>query len=307
VGIRGRQLLPVIKRVDLTARREPTFGNPAPLGLMGLAVACFATLPLSFGLAPTKDALLAIAIFAFFFGGCCQLLTGLMDLANKNAFGGAVFTLFSFGWMKNALVLVLVTQGVLVSSNVDFATDVVFLVLLLVLSYGFGFFSKLLFLFLLDIDFLYLAKIINHLTHSHVMDYPLGISLALLGLISMYVALAALINPVAGRAIFPETGPMFRARYKSGFDWTRRFHIFGVLYEHWRVHAYAPLAITDLQTRLQDQIGEQNIRPDLDYLQDYGSLVLAFHPGDPEQLAGVRLTADGIDLYEQLVLKKYEF
>ena len=297
----------MIKRVDLIPRHEQVFGNPAPLGLMGLAVACFALVPLSFGLRPTPEVLLSAAIFCFFFGGCCQLLTGLMDFANKNAFGGSVFTLFAFGWLKNALVFFLAWRGIGISHELEFVADLTLLCLLGVLTYGFGFFSKTLFLLLLDIDLLYAAKIVNYLTHSRVMDVPLGVLTLLLGLIALWIALAALTNPVVGRALFPETGPVFSARRKTLFDFAARFNLFGVLYEQWRESAYTPLPIAELQRRVQEKIGEQNILPDLFYLQEYGCLALTFRDAEQTQVAGARLTSDGIDLYEQLILKKYEF
>lgn len=297
----------MIKRVDVLPRHDHVFGNPAPLGLMGLTIACFALAPLSFGLKPEPVHLQTMALYALLFGGCCQLLTGLMDFANKNAFGGAVFTLFSFGWMKNALALFLLTRGVVLSHEVDAVIDVVQLVLLVVLTYGFGFFSKTLFVFLLDIDLLYLAKVINFATHSHMMDVPIGVLTVLLGLLSLWIALASLINPVAGRAIFPETTPLFRAPKKAMFDWSLRFAVFKVLYEHWQVRAYDLLPLEDLQRQVTEAAGEQSIVPDLFYLQEYGCVVLTFRDSSDTAIAGVRLNSNGIDLYEQLVLKKYEF
>ena len=297
----------MIKRVDVLPRHDHVFGNPAPLGLMGLAIACFALAPLSFGLNPEPVHLRTMALYALLFGGFCQLLTGLMDFANKNAFGGAIFTLFSFGWMKNALALFLQTQGVKLSHDVDAVIDVVQLVLLVVLTYGFGFFSKILFIFLLDIDLLYLAKVINFATDSQVMAVPIGVLTVLLGLLSLWIALASLINPVAGRAIFPETGPLFRAQKKSIFDFSLRFAIFKILYDHWRSRAYDLLPLQELQKQVEAVVGEQSIVPDLFYLREYGCLVLTFRDSGETTITGVRLNSNGIDLYEQLALKKYEF
>lgn len=298
----------MIKRVDLIGKHDAVFGNPAPLGLMGLAIASFALAPLSFGLAPTPTNLQTIAVFALLFGGFCQLLTGLMDFANKNAFGGAIFTVFAFNWMKNALVLYLASQGVLLSHEVEFMVDVTQMVLLAVLTYGFGFFSLTLFLFLLDIDLIFVCKIAAYLWHAQAaMAVPIGVLTVVMGLLATWIALASLMNPVVGRALFKESRPMFHAPRRGGFDWALRAAVFGTLYEHWREHAYEPMPFDALQQKVRQTIGEQSIVPDLFYLAEYGSLVLTFSDTDEKQIAGVRLNANGIDLHEQLVLKKYEF
>ena len=296
-----------MKRVDVISGHDQTFGNPAPLGLMGLAIACFATAPLSFGMKPEPAHLITMAVIALLFGGVCQFLTGMMDFANKNAFGGAVFTLFSLGWMKNSLGLFLVTRGVTLSHEVDAIMDLTQLVLLLVLTYGFGFFSTTLFVFLLDIDLLFLSKLINYGTHSHMMDIPIGVLSLVLGALSLWIALAALINPVAGRAVFLETPPLFKATRKSAFDFATRNAIFTVLYKHWQGRAYDLLPLAELQSQVQAIVGETNLIPDLFYLREYGCIVLGFADAAETDIAEARLNSNGIDLYEQLVLKKYEF
>ena len=62
----------MIRRVDigLAPNREP-LGNPTPLGLIGLAIACGALTPIAFGLAVTKSALITGAMFAILFGAGC--------------------------------------------------------------------------------------------------------------------------------------------------------------------------------------------------------------------------------------------
>jgi hypothetical protein len=55
---------------------------------------------------------------------------------------------------------------------------------------------------------------------------------------------------------------------------------------------------------------EGDIIPELFYLQEYGALQLSSEGpsnGSPAAPKSVRLTAGGIDLYEQLILKKYDF
>jgi len=47
--------------------------------------------------------------------------------------------------------------------------------------------------------------------------------------------------------------------------------------------------------------------PDLFYLMEYGALKLSLTGGEHGTITGVRLTSQGIDLYEQLIPHKYDF
>lgn len=298
----------MLKKIDIADRHAEVFGNPAPMGLMGLAIACFALVPMAFGAEITPATLKTAAVYALLFGTGCQFLAGMMDFANRNYFGGSIFTTFSFLWMKNAWELHALSKGIVPDHSITFAVDALLLVVFIVLAYGFGHFSTTLFIFLVDIDLIYVCKLINHVTHSQVMALPVGVFTALLGIIALWIAFASLINPVAGREIFKESKPVFRsARKKNFFDFTLRNAIFAVLYEHWKDQAYEPLPLEELQKRLKERIGEHNSIPDLFYLMEYGVMVLSYSEHDVRAIKDVRLNASGIDIYEQLILRKYDF
>jgi len=229
-----------------------------------------------------------------------------MSFANRNLFGGTLFTAFAFNWLLNYWALDLLSRGTILDHTILLATDLAALVSFLVLTSGFGFFSKLLFLFLLDIDLLYAAKVLKGLIGTRALDLPIAIFTVGLALIALWIAFAMLINPTAGRAIFKVPGPLFAAPRKPGFDWTLRRSIFEVLYEQWREKAFAELPVEELERAVRTRTGALNghgtILPDLHYLKEFGALQLSGE-GMPES---ARLTASGIDLYEQVVLKKYE-
>ena len=63
------------------------------------------------------------------------------------------------------------------------------------------------------------------------------------------------------------------------------------------------LEILKLQERAREKLGERNLAPDLHYLWELGYVSLSFDRHDA--LESARLTAAGIDLYEQLVLRKW--
>jgi len=187
------------------------FAESSPLGLLGLAVGCAALLPVAFGQAVTPDALRTAAMFCLLFGGGCQLIAGLMALANKNLLGGTLFTTFAFNWGMNYWSLTSLADGKLPNGHVVFAVDVCFIAIFVVLMFAFGYFSKLLFAFLADIVLLYAFRIGNELTHSRMFALPIALCTVVLAGIALWLALATLVNSAAGKVVLPIPGPMFKA------------------------------------------------------------------------------------------------
>jgi hypothetical protein len=301
----------LIKKLDLGQKHE-TFAEPTPLGLIGLAVGCAALTPIAFGLPVSPDGLKTAAMLCLLFGGGCQFLAGLMNFANKNLFGGTVLTAFSFNWIMNWWQLSQAaerlaeggTHGTFADHNILLATDILFLAIFIVITYGFGFFSKLLFYFLLDIDLLYAAKIAKAVLHTKAMDLPIAVLTVVLGLVALWIAFASLINPTSGRTVFKIPGPMFAVKKKQAFDWSLRNAIFEVLFKHWTEFAFKSLPFDEMKARVQEKVGDRNVLPDLAYLMELGAVVVTT---EQERVVNVRLSASGIDLYEQIALRKYEF
>jgi succinate-acetate transporter protein len=195
------------------------FGEPTPLGLLGLSIGCGALLPIAFGMIPSEPARAAAmfstaAWFCLLFGAGCQFLAGVMSLANKNTLGGTLLTTFSFNWVMNWYALSEASQGRAVDPSVVLSVDLTFLLVFVVLTYAFGFFSKLLFLFLLDIDVLYVLRIARHFTAPAdglfgTLSLGIAVATVLLMVIALYIAFAMLVNPASGRTIFPIAGPMW--------------------------------------------------------------------------------------------------
>jgi len=190
-----------------------TFAEPAPLGLLGLAVGCAALLPVAFGRVPHDPAAAAAMLetcawMCLLFGAGCQLLAGVMALANKNALGGTLFTTFAFNWAMNFWALDRMAHGKAVDASVIACADVTFLVIFVVLTFAFALVSKVLFLFLLDVDVLYALRLAGH---------PRGVALATVGLaaIALYLALATLLNEAAGRALLPIGGPLLKTSARA--------------------------------------------------------------------------------------------
>jgi succinate-acetate transporter protein len=191
------------------------FAESTPLGLLGLAVGCAALTPVAFGVAMTPSALQTAAWFCLLFGGGGQFLAGMMALANKNLLGGTLFTTFSFNWVINFWVLRELAAGNAPDGSVMMAVDVCFLVIFVVLTYAFAFLTKILALFLLDIDVLYALRIARATLHIAALGPLVGVCTALLAAIALWIAFAMLVNVTAGRAVFAVPGPWLTARPRA--------------------------------------------------------------------------------------------
>jgi succinate-acetate transporter protein len=186
--------------------------DPTALGLFGLTIGCASLLPVAFGMkeAMTPEALRTCAWFCLLFGAGCQFLAGLMSFANKNMLGGTLLTTFSFNWVMNWWSLSELSQGRVPSSAVVLAVDVTFLMIFLVMTYAFGFFSKMLVVFLLDIDLMYGLRIAREVTHTPSLGLPIALATVALMAIALYIAFALVLVNASGRLLLPIGGPVFK-------------------------------------------------------------------------------------------------
>ncbi len=292
----------MINRVDLSSHHKEPFATPAPLGLLGLAIGCAALTPIAFGYGLTAEGLKPAAILALMFGAGCQFLAGFMEMRNGNGFGGVIFTLFSFLWVFNAAELWLAASGFFIAHSIKIALEVAVLIILIPLTFGFGYFSKLMFWFLVNIDVLFICKIVAAVLHTQALQYPIAILTVSLGLIAIWIALATIINPLVGRQVFRVAGPLFFVQ-KQSFDFSTRQTIFEILYGQWKENAFIELDFSSLSEAVKDKLGERKILPDIFYLWEFGYLTVT---KQEDEVRSCRLTAAGVDLYEQLVLRKYQ-
>jgi succinate-acetate transporter protein len=268
--------------------------DPTPLGLICLAIGCAGLTPIAFGAGLTPAGLKTAALYCLLFGAGGQLVAGIGNLINRNLYGGTLFTAFAFNWVMNWWVLDGLARGQTPDAGIVFSVEVCFLVVFLVFTYGFGFYSSLLFAFLADIDLLYICKVAKHLTGAQWLDLPVAACTVALGVISLWIAFALLINPTAGRRVFAFPGPLFRARARPGFDVSLRLAMCRTLSAHWQQRAFAPMPRDELERAVAETARGRSLAPDLAYLGELGAVVTSED--------GVRLTAAGIDFYEQVAL-----
>lgn len=195
------------------------FADPTALGLFGLAIGCAALLPIAFGMksAQTLDALRTTAILCLLFGGGCQFLAGLMSFANKNMLGGTLLTTFSFNWVMNWWALDGLVNGKPPSAAIVLAVDLCFIVIFFAMTYAFAFYSKLLVVFLLDIDLIYMLRIARELTHAQAaLAMPIAIATLVLMALALYIAVALVLVNASGKSILPMGGPLLGGGAATG-------------------------------------------------------------------------------------------
>jgi len=295
----------MIRKIDLAANPpHERFAEATPVGLLCLAIGCAALVPIAFGASLTPAGLKTAAMYCLLFGAGGQAVAGLLNFANRNLYGGTLFTAFAFNWVLNWWVLDSLARGFVPDAGIVLAAEVCFLIIFVVFTYGFGFYSGLLFLFLLDIDLLYVGRIAKALTGSRLFDVPMALLTIGLGAISLWLAFAMLINPTAGRALFRLPGPLFHATPRPAFDAGPRRAVVETLYAHWREHAFEPLALAGLESATAGRLGGRPLLPDLVYLEELGAVRLG--RGGNAAVTDARLTAEGIDFFEQVVLGKQQ-
>ncbi|MGE5236005.1 MAG: hypothetical protein ACM3O7_06640 [Acidobacteriota bacterium] len=297
----------MFKRIEIGPPRRELFAEATPLGLVCLAIGCAALTPIAFGAHLTPAGLRTAAVYCLLFGAGGQFLSGVMSFANHNLYGGTLFTAFAFNWVVNWWVLDALARGIAPDAGIVLAAEVCFLIIFLAFTYGFGFYSLLLFLFLVDIDLLYMCRIAASVFATRALTVPIALCTVGLGALSLWIAFALLINPTAGRPVFRLAGPIFAARARLPFDASTRRALLATLYAHWQEHAFTPVPVAELERAVAGARTPARVAAELAYLAELGGVSLA--PAEAGSAAGAtaRLTAAGIDFYEQAVLGKDSF
>ena len=83
----------------------PAVANPAPLGLCGFAMTTFVLSAINAGWFSAGATAIVIGL-AVFYGGLCQLLTGMWEFRAGNTFGGVAFTSYGAFWLSFAAIFI---------------------------------------------------------------------------------------------------------------------------------------------------------------------------------------------------------
>ncbi|MCI0497045.1 MAG: acetate uptake transporter [Thermoplasmata archaeon] len=186
----------------------PAFAEPAPLGLIGLAVAA-----LVLGLSDLGHSSVAhksgMIPWTIFLGATAQLLAGLMDFRRNNVFGGTAFTTYALLWYSVSLTLVL---AIYFDAKVDMAHYAHGLL-------GFLFFSVILtvaslmtnktFIGILVWIDIAIYALVMHILHGTSQE-AVGYALLVVSFLSFYGAAAILLNAMAGKQVLSMGKPLWK-------------------------------------------------------------------------------------------------
>ena len=114
----------MVQLAPVSLHGKEVVADPTPMGLLGLAIGCAALTPIAFGRSLTPAGLETAALFCLLFGAGCQLFAGLLNLVNRNLYGGTLFLTFAFNWVVNAWALHSLAKGFVPDPTVIFATEV---------------------------------------------------------------------------------------------------------------------------------------------------------------------------------------
>ncbi len=175
--------------------------EPAPLGLLGLAVAAIVLGLTDLYLAPgVKSEMIPWTVFL---GASAQLIAGIMDFKRKNIFGATAFTGYALLWYTVSLTLAINIWGGDNKGTMNhYGFGLIgFLVFSLYMTVASLMTNKALFAIMLGIDLALITLIPNVLWGAP--SWPVGVFLIYTSAASFYGAAGVLLNTMAGKPILP--------------------------------------------------------------------------------------------------------
>lgn len=177
--------------------------NAAPLGFTGLGLAAV-LLSLSYiGVYPVGSMIVSMAIFL---GGFAQVFAGIMSWKKGDIFAGTAFSAFGLFWFSLAGLIVMPAMGwIEASSGIAMAAYLfiwgvyTFVMLLITMKIGV---KALQFVFVTLFTLFMLLAVVNA-TGSAGLLVVAGYVGLIMGLASMYTALAMVMNEVHGKTVAP--------------------------------------------------------------------------------------------------------
>jgi len=176
--------------------------NPAPLGLFGFGLTTMLVNLHIVGLFPTDSMILAMGIF---YGGCAQILAGIMEWRKNNTFATTVFTSYGLFWLSFIGLMALPKLGIGQAPGIP--SMVAYLVI-------WGSFTSAMFVgtfrlnralqvtFFLAI-LLFFGLALGEALDSHSIKGAIGFVGILCGLCAAYTGLAQVLNELYRRNVLP--------------------------------------------------------------------------------------------------------
>ena len=177
--------------------------NAAPLGFTGLGLAAV-LLSLSYiGVYPVESMIVSMSIFL---GGFAQVFAGIMCWKKGDVFAGTAFSAFGLFWFSLAGLIVMPAMGwIEASSGMAMAAYLfiwgVYTFVMLIITMKIG--VRALQVVFLTLFILFMLLAVVNATGSAGLLVVAGYVGLILGLASMYTALAMVMNEVHGKTVAP--------------------------------------------------------------------------------------------------------
>lgn len=190
----------IIKSETTVTKQPMHIADPAPLGLIGLAVAALVLSSTDLGLVSSAKSLMIP--WVLFFGATAQLIAGTTEFKRNNIFGATVFTTYSMTMYAIALTLFIT-----IFTDVDFSIEhygfglIAILIFSLIATVASLLTNKMLFIILIFVDLAVIALIPHYFYGTTA--FPAGVFLLGTSVTSFYTAMAILLNNMAGKTILP--------------------------------------------------------------------------------------------------------
>ena len=195
---------PTVREVTITNM----LAEPAPLGLIGLAIAALVLGFTDLGWASQDHKSLMIP-WTVFLGATAQLIAGLVDFKRNNIFGGTAFTTYSLLWYSVSLTLIITIFTDVEFDITHYAHGLTgFLFFSLILTAASTMTNKVLLIILSFIDLAIIA-LVGHILWDWAAE-PVGVLLVIVSALSFYGAGAVLINNMAGKVILHMGEPVWK-------------------------------------------------------------------------------------------------
>lgn len=295
--------------------KEPTeaFGNPTPIGLMGLALGCAALAPAELGWTKIMDP--KIWLWMMMTAGVLQIYAGIIDLVNKNILGATAFTVYGTLWLIAGWQLGVQAFG---DPMVKVYIYIFFLCFTAFMTIGFMMVSLNLTIVFVEFIIIFTLEILAgfYPDFHHLASRLVGILHVMAGFQVLWAAAGGVINNTLGRNIFNQGEPPLKKKetHESTNDFASirkhidlREKIIGMMYRHWEGHGWEWISTQEVC----DKLGRapEELAPDFWYLYQkaYVALDEERYKADPEAPKMVRLTAGGADYYGELQMSKFKF
>ena len=178
-----------------------SYGNPAPLGLLGFGLTTILLNVHNAGFYPLTSMILGMGIFV---GGLAQVIAGVQEWKVNNTFGATAFTMYGFFWLSFAALKLLPPSCVTTSTSLDAG---VYLLL-------WGIFTACMFVGTLKISrahqvifaslaVLFFLLAIGDFTENHAIKTLAGFEGIICGASAFYTAIALILNEIYGKTVLP--------------------------------------------------------------------------------------------------------